>query len=52
MAKEYVFIFYDELFNRSLSSKIDKLKKYTTLNKVYTREMVVKLKKDIYVVVR
>ncbi len=52
IAKEFVFIFYDELLTRSLSSKIDKLKKYTSINNVYTNDMVIKLKKDLYVLMR
>ena len=52
IAKEFLFIFWDELINHSLSKKIDELKKFTTRKGVYTKDMVKKIKKDIYILVR
>ena len=52
IAKEYFFILYDELRNKSLSHKIDNLKNYTSIKGVYTEDMVQKLRKDIYIVIR
>jgi len=36
IAKEFAFIFYDELLYSSLSNKIENLKKYTSIKDVYT----------------
>jgi len=52
MGKEYVFILYDELKNRSISKKIDELKKYCSMKDVYTENMVTKIRDDIYLLVR
>ncbi|CDW76841.1 UNKNOWN [Stylonychia lemnae] len=52
MAKEYSFILYDELKHRSLSNKIEELKKYASMKDVYTENMVQKIRDDIYILVR
>lgn len=52
IGKEFFFIFIDEIKNRSLSSKIDELKSYTSSKGVYTQEMIKKVEKDIYQIVR
>jgi hypothetical protein len=40
IAKEFLFILFDELKYRSLSTKIDKLKTYTSTRGVYTDQMI------------
>jgi len=52
IGKEFFFILVDELKNRSLSTKIDQLKSYTSTKGVYTQEMIKKVEKDIYQIVR
>jgi hypothetical protein len=52
IAKEFLFILFDEYFNKSLSKKIDQLKTYTSTKGVYTDEMISKVKDDIYQIVR
>jgi hypothetical protein len=48
LGKEFLFIFLDEAFNKSLSQKIDQLKSLTSTRDAVTEEMVSKVKDDIY----
>ncbi len=52
IGKEFFFILYDELANKSLSSKIDELKQFTSIKGVYTKDMVQQVRSDIYQLVR
>ena len=52
LGKEFLFILIDEIFNKSLSKKIDQLKSLTTTKDAVTNEMVAKVKDDIYQLVR
>ena len=52
IAKEFLFIFWDEVINKSLSSKIDELKQRSSMKNVITKNMVQKIRSDIYVIVR
>ena len=52
IGKEFFFILYDELKNRSLSHKIDDLKTYTSHRGVYTSDMIAKVNSETYELVR
>jgi hypothetical protein len=52
IGKEFFFILYDELKNRSLSHKIDDLKTYTSHRGVYTSDMIAKVDSETYELVR
>lgn len=52
IGKEFSFILYDEIKFRSISKKIDELKKYTSTRGVYTNEMVKQIDTETYEVVR
>eukprot|EP00347_Sterkiella_histriomuscorum_P005070 403358014 len=52
IGKEFFFVLFDEIINKSLSNKIDELKTLTSTKNRYTKEMVLKLKDDLYQIVR
>ncbi|CDW76158.1 UNKNOWN [Stylonychia lemnae] len=52
ICKECIFVIYDELRNRGLSSKINDLKAYANDNAPYSLQMVAKIREDLYEVVR
>eukprot|EP00347_Sterkiella_histriomuscorum_P024417 403331187 len=52
VAKESLIIIYDELKNRGLSSKIDDLKLYSNSKAPYSKQMVQKIREDLYQIVR
>lgn len=52
LGKEFLFIFIDELKNKSISLKIDDLKLYMGNQKLYTENMVQRVRNDLYKVVR
>lgn len=52
MGKEFVFILLDEMRNKSVSAKIDDLKKYMGNRKLYSENMVQRVRNDLYRVIR
>lgn len=52
MGKEFFFMMYDELKNKSISKKIDQMKQFTSTRGVYTEDMVQRIDIDTYELVR
>lgn len=54
LGKEFVFILIDEWFHKSISIKIDHLKKITEgeKNRLYSETMIKKVQDDLYKIVR
>lgn len=52
IGKDFFFMLWDELKHRSISKKIDELKRYTSSKDVYTMDMLQQVDADTYEVVR
>lgn len=52
IGKDFFFILYDELKNKSISKKIDELKRHTTTRGVYTKDMLRKVDTETFEFIR
>ena len=52
IGKEFFFILYDEIINKSLTTKLDELKSFTSQKDVITEAMLQKVRDDMYQIVR
>ena len=48
LGKEFVFIMIDELMNKSISTKMEHLKRFLGDRKLYSETMIKKVQDDIY----